>query len=191
VNGRRNAFWAYQVSRFTFALALGLLGAPGPALAQGEPGTATAAVSPLTSGPTFLRVGGQVPGPAEWTASDWARLPRTEARVTDRQGQAVTYSGVSLCEVLRAAGVKLGETAMPSREAVASYVVVEGADGYRAVFALAELDPAQTDRVILLADRKDGHPLPAAEGPLRAVVPGEKRPARWVRQVRALWLGRP
>jgi DMSO/TMAO reductase YedYZ molybdopterin-dependent catalytic subunit len=192
VNRRRNAFWASRAARLTLALTLGLPGVAGPALAQGERGTATAALRPVPSAePAFLRVGGRVPAPAEWTASDWARLPRAEARVTDRQGQAVTYSGVSLCDVLRAAGVKLGEAAMPSREAVASYVVVEAADGYRAVFALAELDPAQTDRVILLADRKDGRPLPAAEGPLRVVVPGEKRPARWVRQVRALLLGQP
>jgi DMSO/TMAO reductase YedYZ molybdopterin-dependent catalytic subunit len=136
-------------------------------------------------------VGGQVPAPAEWTGSDWARLPRAEVHVNDRRGREVTYNGVSLCNVLRAAGVKLGEAAMPSREAVTSYVVVDAADGYRAVFALAELDPAQTDRVILLADRKDGQPLTAAEGPLRVVVPGEKLPARWVRQVKAVSIGRP
>jgi DMSO/TMAO reductase YedYZ molybdopterin-dependent catalytic subunit len=86
--------------------------------------------------------------------------------------------------------MQLSEAGMPGRVAVATYVVVDAADGYRAVFALAELDPAQTDRVILLADRKDGQPLPAAEGPLRVVVPGEKRPARWVRQVKAVWIGR-
>ena len=80
---------------------------------------------------------------------------------------------------------------MPSREAVAGYVVVDAADGYQAVFAMAELDPALTDRVILLADRKGGQPLGAFEGPLRVIVPGEKRPARWVRQVRVLWIGRP
>jgi hypothetical protein len=43
-----------------------------------------------------------------------------------------------------------------------------------------------TDHVILLADTKDGQPLPPREGPFRIVVPGEKRPARWVRQVTAL-----
>lgn len=193
VNRRRNAFWACWGPRFTLALILGVPGAGESALAQGEQrATATAALSPgAPAEAAFLRVGGQVPAPAAWSASDWARLPRAEVHVNDRQGQAVSYSGVSLCDVLRAAGVKLGQAAMPSRDTVASYVVVEGADGYRAVFALAEVDPAQTDRVILLADRKDGQPLAAAEGPLRVVVPGEKRPARWVRQVKALWMGRP
>jgi hypothetical protein len=64
--------------------------------------------------------------------------------------------------------------------------LVEATDGYRAVFALAELDPELTDRVILLADTKDGQPLSPSEGAFRVIVPGEKRPARWVRQVRAL-----
>ena len=31
-------------------------------------------------------------------------------------------------------------------------------DGYRAVFALPELDPAFTDAIVLLADRRDGPP---------------------------------
>ena len=49
-----------------------------------------------------------------------------------------------------------------------------------------DLDPDFTDRVILLADRRDGHPLSSKEGPFRIVVPGEKRHARWVREVTAL-----
>jgi hypothetical protein len=66
------------------------------------------------------------------------------------------------------------------------YVVVEAADGYRAVFALAEFDPDFTDRVILLADRRDDYPLSSKRGPFRIVVPGEKRHARWVREATAL-----
>ena len=66
---------------------------------------------------------------------------------------------------------------------LATYLLIEAADGYRVVFALPELDPAFTDREVLLADRRDGQPLAAAEGPLRLVVPGEKRHARWIRQV--------
>jgi hypothetical protein len=52
-------------------------------------------------------------------------------------------------------------------------VTVEVTDGYRAVFSLAELDPELTDRIVLLADTKDGQPLPPREGPLRIIVPGE------------------
>ena len=73
---------------------------------------------------------------------------------------------------------------------MALFVVVEAADGYRAVFALAELDPEFTDRVILLADRRDDKPLPGQAGPFQIIVPGEKKHARWVRQVIRLKVGR-
>ncbi|MDG3006126.1 hypothetical protein [Paludisphaera mucosa] len=55
--------------------------------------------------------------------------------------------------------------------------MVEASDGYRALFALPELDPSFTDRVILLADRRAGKPLDDRQGPLRIVAPGEKRPS--------------
>jgi hypothetical protein len=43
-----------------------------------------------------------------------------------------------------------------------------------------------TDRIILLADARDGQPLSPHEGPFRIIVPKEKRPARWVRQVKSV-----
>lgn len=52
--------------------------------------------------------------------------------------------------------------------------------------ALPELDPGFTDRVILLVDRADDHPLDSKVDPSRIVIPGEKRMARWIRQVVAL-----
>jgi hypothetical protein len=42
----------------------------------------------------------------------------------------------------------------------------------------------------LLADRRDQQPLSSREGPLRFIVPGEKRQARWVRQVTAVTIRR-
>jgi hypothetical protein len=56
-------------------------------------------------------------------------------------------------------------------------------DGYRVVFALPEIDPDMTDKVVLVADRKNGKPLAGGEGPFRVIVPDDKRPARWVKQV--------
>ena len=70
------------------------------------------------------------------------------------------------------------------------YLVVEAADGYRAVFALPELDPEFTDRVILWPIAAMARLSPDREGPLQIVVPGEKRHARWVRQVVVLRIGR-
>jgi DMSO/TMAO reductase YedYZ molybdopterin-dependent catalytic subunit len=143
---------------------------------------------PPPSSGVVLSVGGEVPRPCKLTASEFARLPRQTIRAKDHQGNEADFEGVPLVEVLKASGVKFGQDLRGPT--LATYLVVEAADGYRAVFALPELDPAFSDRVILLADRRDGKPLAGNEGSLRVVVPGEKRHARWVRQVIALKIGR-
>lgn len=71
---------------------------------------------------------------------------------------------------------------------MASCLLAEGADGYRVVIALPELDPAFTDKQIVLAFLKDGKPLDDKEGPYRIVIPDEKRMARWVKQLTTLRL---
>lgn len=92
------------------------------------------------------------------------------------------FSGVALGELLRLVDVPRGDSLRGP--ALATYVLIEAADGYRALFALAELDAGFTDRLFLLADRKDGAALTPKDGPFQLIVPDEKRPARWVRQVR-------
>ena len=141
-----------------------------------------------TAQDTALTVGGDVEHPLKLTAAELAKLPRQTVRAKDHSGKEAAYEGVALVEILRLAGVPFGE-AMRGKN-LGLYLIVEAADGYRAVFALPELDPAFTDRVILLADHKDGNPLATSEGPSRIVVPNEKRQARWVRQVRSLIIRR-
>jgi hypothetical protein len=57
---------------------------------------------------------------------------------------------------------------------------------YRIVIALSEMDPALTDKQIISAFLKDGKALDEKEGPYRIMIPDEKRPVRWIRQVTAL-----
>jgi hypothetical protein len=42
------------------------------------------------------------------------------------------------------------------------------------------------DKSVYVVTMRDGKPLSEMEGPFRLVAPGEKRAARWVRQVTAL-----
>jgi DMSO/TMAO reductase YedYZ molybdopterin-dependent catalytic subunit len=146
------------------------------------------AVSPSAQAEGLLDLLGDLPNPRRIDVSDLHRLPRVEARTTDPHdpGKEIVYSGTPLVETLKAGGLLLVSGMGGLRETVKMTVIVEATDGYRAVFSSAELDPELTDRIILLADTKDGQPLPLREGPLRIIVPGEKRPARWVRQVKAL-----
>jgi len=63
--------------------------------------------------------------------------------------------------------------------------VAEGADGYKAVYSVAEINPDLHDGTVIVADTMDGRPL-AEAGPLQLVAAGEKRPARWVRNLVAV-----
>jgi DMSO/TMAO reductase YedYZ molybdopterin-dependent catalytic subunit len=135
----------------------------------------------------LLRVRGAVDKPLELTRSDLAAMPRDQFQIPARQDPKVmeTWSGVPMIEILRRAGAPVGER-LRGRNA-AAYVLVVAQDGYRAVYALAEIDPASLpERRILVADTLDGKPLAGDFGNLRIANKGEARFARWVRQVVAL-----
>ena len=89
--------------------------------------------------------------------------------------------GVALVDLLRRAG------AMPEQPlrgaGLARFVVLSARDGYRVVFALAELDPSLGARSAWVVDRCDGKPLDDEAGPLRLLVPDDRRPARSMRQL--------
>jgi DMSO/TMAO reductase YedYZ molybdopterin-dependent catalytic subunit len=135
-----------------------------------------------------VQVSGEVARPLTFSAEDLAKLPRQTLKAKAHDGAESQYEGVALVEILAKTGVPFGKDLRG--KAMAFYVVAEASDGYRAVFALPELDPAYSDRVILLADHRDGRPLSSREGPFQIVVPGEKKHARWVRQVIRLRVGR-
>ena len=103
---------------------------------------------------------------------------------TSASGASATFEGVALGALLEKAGVGFGQTLKGKR--LASCLLVEAADSYRVVIALPELDPAFTDKQVVLAFLKDGKPLDEKEGPYRIVIADEKRMARWVRQVTTL-----
>ncbi|HEY4308853.1 MAG TPA: molybdopterin-dependent oxidoreductase [Pirellulales bacterium] len=120
----------------------------------------------------------------ELSALDLAKLPRRTVSLPDEPGTTIEYRGVQLADVLTHCGVVLGKEVRGPR--VASYVLVEATDGYRVLLAIAEIDPATTDKVVLLADQKDNIALPDREGPFRLVIPDDKRPVRWIRMIKRI-----
>ena len=116
-------------------------------------------------------------------APDLAKLPRRVVDTTDG-GRAVRFEGVRLSDVLEQAGVTFGQTMRGAR--LGTYVLARAGDGYQVVFALPEIDPDFAERDIIIADRQDSRPLPARDGPLRIIAPGDQRHARWVRGLQAL-----
>jgi DMSO/TMAO reductase YedYZ molybdopterin-dependent catalytic subunit len=142
--------------------------------------TAFAQASPAAA----LHVTGEVPNHLELSLADIAALPRQTIHVTDEKGNPAEYAGVPVADILKKAGAPLGKE-MKGRN-LALGLVASAPDGYHVLFSMAEFDPNFSDRVIILADRRDGKPLDAREGPLRFVVPGDKRHARWIRGVTTL-----
>ncbi len=113
-------------------------------------------------------------------------MPRKTLKVTNpHEGTEDTYEGVLLSDLLKQAGVPSGKDLRGA--ALATYVVAEASDGYRVIFSIGEVDPDVHDSEILVADSINGAVAMGANlGPLRLVVPHDKRPARWVRMLQSL-----
>ncbi len=65
-------------------------------------------------------------------------------------------------------------------KALGEYIVATGSDGYKAVLALAEIEPGFHPGTVMVADSLDGKPLDAKEGPWKLVVSEDAKPARSV-----------
>jgi DMSO/TMAO reductase YedYZ molybdopterin-dependent catalytic subunit len=135
--------------------------------------------------PTDLTISGEVAKSLSLSLADLSAIPHKTLKVTNSHDHnEEVYEGVPLAVLLKLAGATQGDQLRGA--AMATCVVIEAADGYRVVFSLAELDPGTQDSNVLVADKLDGRALSDQLGPLRIVAPLDKRPARWVRMVRAI-----
>jgi len=66
---------------------------------------------------------------------------------------------------------------------VKDFVVVTGADGFAAVFSLAETDAYIHKGSVILADTAGRRAARPARGPWRLVIDGDLKPSRSVRNV--------
>lgn len=134
-----------------------------------------------------INVTGEVITPLTISPNDFKMYSQVNLKHKDKEGKEHTYSGVVVADILQKAGVTLGENLKGKN--LTKFVLATAADGYQVVFSLAELDKAYTDKLVILANRVDGKPLTATEGPYRIIVQDEKKPARLIRQVITLHIG--
>lgn len=121
-----------------------------------------------------------------FTRADLEAMPQEKASVRLRDAAPFTVSGVSVTALLKAAGLDLSAR-LGAANVVGHVLVARAADGYRAVFGLAEVDPHFGHALLLVSwTEADGSPLPARVGPLQLISTGESRPGRWVRQLQSL-----
>jgi DMSO/TMAO reductase YedYZ molybdopterin-dependent catalytic subunit len=113
-------------------------------------------------------------------------MPRKHLVAILHDGTMSRFEGVTLRELVTRAGVP---SDLESTD-LTRYVVVEAADGYRALFSLAELDPDPAGLSPILVDTGNGEAIAPEFGPLRLVVPGDSHHSRWVRQAVCLLVGR-
>lgn len=133
----------------------------------------------------FLEITGDVPHPRTFQELEWKQLKHSSVSATNaHEKKTATYAGVPLRDLLREAGVPSGESLRG--KAMSTCILISATDGYQVVFSISELDESIGNLEVLVADSEDGKPLPANAGPLRLVVPGDKRPARWVRMVKTI-----
>jgi len=167
---------------FLIALGAGALGAPAQTQTMPMGGMGSQATSNIIA---------QVPGPltvqfgdksAEWTPATLAALPHQTVTVYNEHTKAnETYAGVPLIDLL----TRLGVPEKPRGKDLRIYLVAEGSDGYKVVYSLGEVTPDVHDGTVMVADAEAGKPL-TDSGPLKLVATGEKRPARWVRNLVAV-----
>jgi hypothetical protein len=135
--------------------------------------------TPVPAGPLKITFGDKS---AEWTAEKLAALPHTTIKLYNEHAKAdQTFAGVPLTELL----APLGVPEKPKGKDFTLYLVAEGSDGYQVVYSIGEVTPDVHDGTVLVADAMDGKPL-GVNGPVQLVAAGEKRPARWVRNLVAI-----
>jgi len=132
----------------------------------------------------FFKIEGEVLTPLKLTVEDLIKLNQTEVKTKDRDGREHTYQGVRLVDLLDSAGVTFGKDLRG--ENLAKYIMIKAADGYEVIFSLPEIDPEFTSQTIILAYTMDGRTLPKGDGPFRIVAPGDKKQARWIRELVAI-----
>ncbi|EDM38623.1 hypothetical protein PBAL39_21160 [Pedobacter sp. BAL39] len=147
-------------------------------------GSPSALLHAQTGNEPLVKISGEVGAALSLGIKDLKAFKQIEVRRKDRDGKDHLYSGVSLSLLLSNSGVTLGKDLRG--ENLTKFMLAEASDGYQVIFALAELDPEFTDRQVILAHQVDGQPLPAADGPFRIIVEGEKKPARCIKQVTSL-----
>jgi hypothetical protein len=128
------------------------------------------------------------PSPKVIRPTDFRALPHITVTVHNGHTDATeNYSGVALATLLAKVNAPIGTEL--HGEALTSYVIATGSDGYSVVLSLAEVDPDFHGGKVMVADTRDGQPL-GKNGPFQLIVSDDKRPARWVRNLLSIRLAR-
>lgn len=114
------------------------------------------------------------------TRDSLARLPQEEVRGRIHDGPELVFRGPALAAVIALTGTS---TDLVRGKALRLVVFAQARDDYAVAYSLGEASPGLSGRRIIVALTQDGKPLDAETGPMRMVVEGDLRQARWIRQL--------
>lgn len=167
------------------SMATGLEVAAAPATAAAtKPGCGDDKIFDDCVSPSFV-VNGEIKAAGQSVTFDATALQALAngAPVTLADGSD-SYTGVLLWTLLNSAGVGINSTYSSRKNAINTmYAMVTGSDGYRAMVALGEINPSFGNKQVLVAYQKNGADLPASEGAVRLVVPGDVKGGRKISNV--------
>jgi hypothetical protein len=124
--------------------------------------------------------------PVVLSPADFRALPHITIKVHNGHTNAEeSYSGVLLETLLAKANARVGKEFR--KDALRSYLLASGTDGYSVLLSLAEVDSTFHVGQVIVADTRDGQPL-GKYGPFQLIVPGDNRPARWVHNLSSIQL---
>lgn len=131
-----------------------------------------------------LNVSGALDRPATPTVSDLQALSATTQTVTFSSAgasQTHTYTGTNLWGLLSGSGIQVDATR--KNDVLNKYVLATGADGYKAVFSLGEINPDFGNRasIVAYAETVSATSVPLVDdGPFRVTSPGDVKGGRYV-----------
>lgn len=113
-----------------------------------------------------------------------ADMPHQTVAMPDEKGAKHSYEAVPLADILKKSGFPAPDKM--KGKALSTYVYIRAHDGYTVVFSAAELDPNFGNLAVYVADKRDGEPMAGEQGPLRLIVPSDKKQARSVRMLESV-----
>jgi hypothetical protein len=122
------------------------------------------------------------------TPADLAALPHQTVTVVNGHTHASeTYSGVPIAVLLARLGLPFEKK--NEHILLKTYLVAEGTDGYRVILSTYEtLDPMRGTGAIVadaIGTPENATPL-TTEGAFKLIVPGDRRPQRWVQNLKSI-----
>jgi hypothetical protein len=121
-----------------------------------------------------------------FTTAELKAMPQKTVKVHNAHTNAdETYSGVPLSDLLAKAGFVADKTTQ--KKMLHSYLAADGSDLYWVLYSLTEVEGSEHDGDVIVATSVDGHGL-GADGELKLVSTGDKKPQRWVRNLAGITL---